>query len=56
MVRAISNRTNLEPVRLVFEGRSPAGLPRNEAEAMATEVLAAVSRSMTTDDLVERVA
>ncbi|HEY0829735.1 MAG TPA: hypothetical protein VGE99_01250 [Candidatus Dormibacteraeota bacterium] len=56
VVRAISNRTNLEPVRLVFEGRSPAGLPRNEAEAMATEVLAAVSRSMTTDDLVERVA
>ena len=56
VVRAISNRTNLEPVRLVFEGRSPVGLPRSEAEAMATEVLDAVSRSITTDDLVERVA
>jgi hypothetical protein len=56
VVRAISSRTNLEPVRLVFEGRSPIGLPRSEAEAMATEVLHAVSRSITTDDLVERVA
>jgi hypothetical protein len=56
VVRAISNRTNLEPVRLIFEGRSPVGLPRSEAEAIATEVLDVVSRSITTDELVERVA
>jgi len=56
VVRAISNRTSLEPVRLVFEGRSPAGLERGEAEAMAAEILEVVSKRMTNRELVERVA
>lgn len=43
VVRALSNRTATGPVRLVFEGRSPAGLPRDEAEAIAAEVLERIS-------------
>ncbi len=56
VVRAISNRTNQEPVRLVFEGRSANGLARDEAEALATEILFAVAKLVTPGDLVERVA
>lgn len=43
VVRALANRTDAEPVRLVFEGRSPAGLPREQAEAIAAEVLERIS-------------
>ena len=43
VVRALSNRTETEPVRLVFEGRSLAGLPRDEAEAIATKILERIS-------------
>jgi hypothetical protein len=43
VVRALSNRTESEPVRLVFEGRSPAGVPQVEAEAIAAEILERIS-------------
>ncbi|SRR5712692_557986 len=56
VVRAISNRTNLEPVRLVFQARSPNGVARDEAEALATEILFAVAKLMIPVDLVDRVA
>jgi hypothetical protein len=56
VVRAISNRTSLEPVRMVFEGRSPIGVARSEAEAMAMEILETVSKRMTTGEPAERVA
>jgi len=56
VVRAISNRTDLEPVRLVFEGRSPIGMSPDEAEALATEILDVVAKRMIAGELVERVA
>ena len=56
VVRALSNRTNVEPVRLVFEGRSRIGVAPDEAEALATEILDVVSKRMTSGELVERVA
>lgn len=56
VVRALSNRTESEPVRLVFEGRSPAGLPRDEAEAMAAEVLERISVLVDDDQPVAEVA
>jgi len=56
VVRAISNRTDLGPVHLVFEGRSPIGMPSDEAEALATEILDIVSKRMIAGELVERVA
>lgn len=43
VVRALANRTDAEPVRMVFEGRSPAGLSREEAERIAAEVLERIS-------------
>lgn len=43
VVRALANRSDFEPVRLVFEGRSPAGLPREEAEATAMAILERIS-------------
>lgn len=43
VVRALANRSAAEPVRLVFEGRPPAGLSRDEAEAIAAEVLECIS-------------
>jgi hypothetical protein len=39
VLRALANRTNAEPVRLVFEGRSPAQVSREEASASATRLL-----------------
>ena len=56
VVRAISNRTEGEPVRLVFEGRSPAHLSREEALSVATELLGAISELVGDDDLVAEVA
>lgn len=50
VVRALSNRTDAEPVKLVFEGRSPGGLTRDEAEAIATGVLERIS-GLVVDDL-----
>jgi hypothetical protein len=56
VVRAISNPRPDEPVRLVFEGRSPAHLPRGEAEVAASWLLGSISDLVAGDDLVARVA
>src|SRR4029077_7840377 len=56
VVRALSNRTESEPVRLVFEGRSLAGLSREEAEATATEVLDRISGMVVDDQPLAEVA
>src|SRR6266550_3536595 len=56
VLRAISSRVDTEPVRLVFEGRSPAGLSPAAAEAAATKVLEAISEQIVGDELVENVA
>jgi len=44
VVRAIANRSLAEPVRLVFEGRSPAHLRPEDAETAASELLGTISR------------
>src|SRR5438309_11551364 len=44
VVRAIANRTESEPVRLVFEGRSPAHLPPEDAATAASGLLGTISR------------
>jgi hypothetical protein len=56
VVRAISSRTPEEPVRLVFEGRSPGGLARDEAEVMAGEILATISDRVASDESIANVA
>ena len=56
VLRALSNRTEAEPVRLVFEGRSPGGLPRDEAELVATQVLERINEHIAADELEARVA
>jgi hypothetical protein len=44
VVRAIANRTESQPVRLVFEGRSPAHLQPEEAQTAASELLGTIAR------------
>ena len=44
VVRAIANRSLGEPVRLVFEGRSPAHLQPEDAETAASDLLGTISR------------
>lgn len=56
VVRALSKRAESEPVRLVFEGRSPADLPRDEAEAIAAEVLERISVLVVDDQPMAEVA
>src|SRR5438477_11698863 len=56
VLRAISIRVDTEPVRLVFEGRSPARLSPAAAQAAATRVLEASSEQSAGDELVENVA
>lgn len=56
VVRALSNRSDFEPVRLVFEGRSPAGLPREDAEAIATAILERIAWLVVDDQPVAEVA
>lgn len=46
VVRALSTSPQVAPVRLVFEGRSPSGLPSNEAVEIAAEMLHAISRQI----------
>src|SRR3989442_14179567 len=46
VMRAISSRIDTEPVRLVLEGRSPAGLAPAEAERDVLKVLPAISPHM----------
>jgi len=56
VMRAVSSRIDTDPVRLVFEGRSPGGLTPNEAEGFATRILQTISEQIASDDLVENVA
>ena len=44
VVRAIANRSVADPVRLVFEGRSPSHLRPKDAETAASEMLDTISR------------
>lgn len=43
VVRALAGRSEFEPAHLVFEGRSPAGLARKDAEAIASAILERIS-------------
>jgi len=56
VVRAIANRQEGNPVRLVFEGRSPAQLPDEDAESAAARVLVLISNLVTEEDRVAEVA
>lgn len=56
VLRAISNRTDAEPVRLVFEGRSPSGLEPAEAQLLAAEIVDRISEQIAADDAVLNVA
>lgn len=56
VMRAISSRIDTEPVRLVFEGRSPGGLTPIEAESVASRILESISQQIASDDLAENVA
>jgi hypothetical protein len=56
VVRAIATRGEGEVIRLVFEGRSPAHLEPDDAQSMAVDLLAVISRLVEEDDLTEEVA
>jgi hypothetical protein len=56
VMRAIASRTDGDPVRLVFEGRSPARLPDEHAESEVLRMLEAISGLMAEDELIARVA
>lgn len=56
VLRAISSRTDAEPVRLVFEGRSPAGFDHAEAQLLAAEIVDRISEQIAADDAVLNVA
>jgi hypothetical protein len=56
VVRAIASRSDGDPVRLVFEGRSPAHLPAEEARSEALQMLDAMSGLMAEDESVAQVA
>lgn len=56
VVRALSNRSESEPVKLVFEGRSPAGLAQQDAEAIATVILDRISGFVVDDQPMAEVA
>jgi len=56
VVRAIANRSESQPVRLVFEGRSPAHLQPEDAASAASELLGTISRLVAEDEPVAEVA
>jgi hypothetical protein len=56
VLRALANRTNAEPVRLVFEGRSPTQVSREEASASATRLLDEIATLVADDEPVAHVA
>ncbi len=56
VMRVIASRWEGEPVRLVFEGRSPVHLPPADAEATASELLAGISELIAEDDRIAEVA
>jgi hypothetical protein len=55
-LRAIANPAVTGPARLVFEGRSPNRLARDEADSAAAEMLGALAERIASDDLLESVA
>jgi hypothetical protein len=56
VVRALAKRTDAEPVRLVFEGRSPAQVSHEDARAHATQLLDEISTLVADDEPVAHVA
>ncbi len=56
VVRALAGGSEGEPIRLVFEGRSPARLPQAEAESAASNLLVAISELLAEDDPLAEVA
>jgi hypothetical protein len=56
VIRALANRTSAEPVRLVFEGRSPGQVSREDASASATRLLDEISALVAADEPVAHVA
>jgi len=56
VMRAIASRVDGDPVRLVFEGRSPARLPGEQAESEALRMLGAISGLMAEDQPISQVA
>lgn len=56
VVRALAKRTNAEPVRLVFEGRSAAQVSGEDARAQATHLLDEISMLVADDEVVAHVA
>jgi hypothetical protein len=55
-LRAIATPAITGPARLVFEGRSPNRLTRDEADSAAAEMLSALAERIASDDLLESVA
>jgi len=56
VVRALAGRRSEEPALLVFEGRSPAHIPDEDARLAAAELLAAISSLAAGRELVAEVA
>ena len=56
VVRALAGPSEGRPIRLVFEGRSPARLPRADAQAAASELLATMSGLIAEDEAIADVA
>jgi len=56
VVRAIANRSESQPVRLVFEGRSPANRQPEDGATAASELLGTISRLVAEDEPVADVA
>lgn len=56
VLRALSNRTDSQPARLVFEGRAPLGLSSDEANRIAAEVVDAISQQITSERAIANVA
>jgi hypothetical protein len=52
VVRALSNPTAADPVRLVFDGRALGGLPRSQAAVEAAALLERISGLVQEDELV----
>lgn len=56
VLRALSTRADSEPVRFVFEGRSPATLSSDEAYTIAAQMVDAVSQQISSGEAVANVA
>lgn len=56
VVRAISNRADDAPVKLVFEGRSAGNVSPDQAKALAAQILDVITEQISADGLYEDVA